>query len=396
MRAKLHPSDEWLRMADVVEITDLAELDHYRMAWNALLPATPRASFFHTFDWFAAQWRHAAGPDRRFRVLAIRSAGSIVGIVPLCVQTERYRLGRVRVLTYPLADWGMWYGPIGPNQAASMRLAMQHVRNAPRDWDLLELRWLDAAPCDRSGAVASLLAVGMPARMSRYQSTSVVEFKPSWDEYLAGRSSKWRHELRRQLRVVDELGDVEFVRHRPAGAVRGDADPRWDLFDDCQRVAAASWQGRSNSGNTISHGDVREFLRESHAAAARLGMLDVALLKVDGVPAAFAYNYFYDGHVVGLRIGYDKSVSDRGLGRALLAHVIRDSCRRGDKEIDMGPGDYDFKRRFRTRVETSARVVHYPPLAMRSLGVRLTRWLKTQPFVQDGGKQPAVGEPSVV
>ena len=43
-------------MADIVEINDLEELEQYRLAWNVLLPQTPRASFFHTFDWLQTYW----------------------------------------------------------------------------------------------------------------------------------------------------------------------------------------------------------------------------------------------------------------------------------------------------------------------------------------------------
>ncbi|MCA9234934.1 MAG: GNAT family N-acetyltransferase [Planctomycetales bacterium] len=375
-------------MADVVEINDLDALQHYRLAWNALLPGTPRASFFHTYDWLVTQWKHCAGPDRRYRILIVRAAGEVIGILPLCVQREPYHVARVRVLTYPMADWGAWYGPIGPNQAATMRVAARHLAETPRDWDLLELRWVDADPVDRTASAAALRAAGLPARLSPYEFTSVVGLSATWAEYLAGRDRRWRHEVRRQLRVVEGLGDVEFVRHRPASAACGDGQPRWDLFDECRQVAAASWQGRSTTGNTMTHDSVRDFLADCHESAARLGMVDMAVLRVNGRPAAFAYNYHYDGVVTGLRTGYDRTVSVRGLGRALVANVIRDSCDRGDRAIDLGVGDYDFKRRFRTHVEYNSRVTHYPPLALRSQGVRLTRWLKSQWGDETVGKKP--------
>ena len=52
------------------------------------------------------------------------SAGEALGILPLCVRTEMYRLNKVRVLTYPLDNWSTWYGPIGPNPASTMLAAM--------------------------------------------------------------------------------------------------------------------------------------------------------------------------------------------------------------------------------------------------------------------------------
>ena len=54
-------------------------------------------------------------------------------------------MGTVRVLTYPLHDWGSFYGPIGPDPGETLeRRAWSTWPAARRDWDVLELRWVDA------------------------------------------------------------------------------------------------------------------------------------------------------------------------------------------------------------------------------------------------------------
>ena len=79
-----------------------------------------------------------------------------------------------------------------------------------------------------------------------------------------------------------------------------------------------------------------------------LGMVDVNVLTVDGQPAAFLYGYHYRGNVIGLRTGFDAALRD-GIGSALMLKTIDDSCRRGDRIIDFGPGEREHKRRLRTR-----------------------------------------------
>ena len=160
------------------------------------------------------------------------------------------------------------------------------------------------------------------------------------------------------------------------GVAFGDDEPRWDLYEDCLNLSRRSWQSGSTTGNTLCHKHVREFLRECHAVAARLGMLDVAVLKLGGTPAAFQYNYHFDGKVYGLRMGYDRQFSSAGVGKILMSRLIEDSFQRGDQVLDMGIGDFDFKRRFRTGVEASYRFAWFPWTAWKSQGVRLSRWLK--------------------
>lgn len=363
-------------MADVLEINSLEELQSYRLLWNSLLPQTPKASFFHTFNWFETYWKHF-GQERRMRVLIVYGAGRPVGIVPLCVQRERYFVGPVRVLTYPLSDWGMWYGPIGPHPTACMLMAMRHLHDTPRDWDLLDLRWIPAARSLLRGTGQSLKMIGWEAEQREYQKTSNIELSGyDWDSYLAGRSKKWRHETRRQMRALDRKGQVSFERHRPQSAADGDGEPCWEMYEECLDVSRQSWQADSETGNTLCHEHVQPFLRDCHAEAARLGMLDMTLLRVDGQPVAFQYNYHYDKQVFGLRMGYDHAYSQLRPGNVLFNRSLQDSFQRQDRLIEMGIGESRYKQRMRTNVETSYRMTYYPWSAWRAQGVRLTSMLK--------------------
>ncbi len=385
-------------MVEVQEINDLDELAGYRLAWNSWLATTPRATFFNTFDWLENYWRHF-GQNQRLRVLLVRSAGTPIGILPLCVRTERHGFNSLRVLTYPLDSWGSWYGPLGSNSAATMLAAMQHIRHTNRDWDTIDLP--STAPPSRDGGRVgrSMRVVGLLSQQTAYETSSLVNFGGGWNDYLAGKSHKARHEMRRVLRRVFDghrvfdSHDVEYIRHRPAPAREGDGDPRWDLFAMCQQVALASWQATSTTGTTLTHERVRHFLRDAHAIAARNGMVDVNLLLIDGRPAAFAYNYHLHGRLTGLRVGYDASLVQSGqvppgLGTALMLRSIEDSCERGDVSLDLGRGESLFKRSLRTHAEASYRMIYAPLGSWRSQAARLSQWAKQRfgPANDDSGK----------
>lgn len=360
-------------MIEVQEIRDIHELAGYRMIWNSWLADTPRATFVNSFDWLENYWHHF-GAGQQLRALVVRSAGTPVGIVPLCVRTERHGLGTQRVLTYPLDNWGSWYGPIGSNPAVTMLAAMQHIRRVRRDWDVINLNSSTSPSRDAARVGRSMRIVGLISDERVDQSVSHVDFDGGWDGYLSSKSKKARHEMRRVLRRVFDDDNIEYIRHRPAPAREGDGDPRWDLYAMCQQVALASWQADSTTGTTLTHPGVHHFLRDAHALAAHAGMVDLNLLLVDGRPAAFAYNYHHDGRLSGVRVGYDASLDIDGLGTALLLRSIEDSCERGDVSLDLGPGEMEFKRRLRTRVEDTYRNTYAPLAAWRWQAGRLSRW----------------------
>jgi CelD/BcsL family acetyltransferase involved in cellulose biosynthesis len=364
-------------MADVLEVNSLRSLSGYRLAWDALLPDTPRPTFLLTYDWLENYWRHF-GSDKRLRVLVVRSGGDCIGIVPLCVQQRKHRLGAVRVLTYPLEDWGAFYGPIGRNQTACLSLAMRHVAETPRDWDQIDLPWVAVDSVDRGRTQRAMRQAGLAATCESYGTSSTIDMQAAgnWDDYLAGLPRKARHELRRTVRRVQEWGDVEFVRHRPAPRRDGDGVPRWDLYDACEQIAAASWQATSPNGNTLCHPEFASFYRDTYAAAVRLGMADLALLKLAGRPVAFWMGYQYDGHVIGLRMGYREDAPIGGAGTTLLARLIEHSFERGDSSLDLGPGGEKYKQRLRTHTETIYRLTHTPRTAWKPRLLHATQWLR--------------------
>ncbi len=337
-------------MAQVVEINDLAELSSYRLLWTKLCSETTGASFFHSLDWLETYWQFH-GARQRLRVLIVYAAESPIGILPLVVRRETTRLGTVRVLTYPLADWGSFYGPIGPNPTATLIAGLGHVRGTEADWDLIDLRWIDGPQaCDRTQRAMEIR--GFSASMAVWARSAQIELDGTWASYWAARKRTWRKNVRYAEKRLAGHGPLEFSRYRPRGSAWGDGDPNWPLYDECESLALRSWQGSSTTGTTLSHAAVQPFLRAAHAAAAHAGAADISLLSVGGVPAAFAYCYQTAGYVYGLRMGFDAGQTHDGAGTVLLARLIEDSFQRADRIVDLGSEYLDCKRHWQTRWPT--------------------------------------------
>jgi CelD/BcsL family acetyltransferase involved in cellulose biosynthesis len=361
-------------MFTVREIHDIGELDPYRTAWHALLSRTQGASFFQTLEWLELYWKHY-GDGKKLRVLLIMENDELQGILPLVVLRDKTRVGPVRFLTYPLSSWGSFYGPIGPRTEPILEAGLAHIRRTPKDWDVFELRFVDAEGVDGGATGRAMKAVGLKARRTVHGVASLIDLTGSWEDYLATRSATWRGNYRRWDQRLRQQGEVRFVRHRPRGEVQGDSDPRWDLYDACVAISEKSWQGSSPDGTTLCHAEVRPFLREVHGVAARLGALDMNLLLLKGTPLAFSYNYCWDRRLIGLRVGYDPGVStSSGVGSLLKAYIVRDSCKRGDQLYDLGPGSLDIKRFIRTHTATIFRYSHFDSLSPRLQLMQWKRW----------------------
>jgi CelD/BcsL family acetyltransferase involved in cellulose biosynthesis len=366
-------------MMHVQEINDPVRLANFRPLWNDLLTQTPAATFFQSYDWLEAYWRHF-GAGQRLRVLVVSDGERLLGILPLVVRSETSRVGRIRVLGYPLHDWGTFYGPIGPEPAATLLAGLEHVRQTRRDWDVLDLRWVDRDGSDQGRTEQAMQLAGFRPCCQAWDQAPHVEFTGTWQDYWSGRGKKFRHNVERCLRRLSEQGEVTLVRHRPPPASRGEGDPRWDLYNACTELAGRSWQGDARDGTTLSHAGVREFLRDVHAAAARSGSVDLNLLMLAGRPVAFIYDYHHDGRLYGLRKGFDPEFAALRPGLVLQYLVLEDCFRRGDRSFDLGVGYHDSKRQWQTSLATSYRFTHFPAAVVRAQLLRLNRWVRRKVY----------------
>lgn len=362
-------------MSQVEELQDWSAVVALRDDWNRLFAQSPSASFFQSFDWLETYWRFY-GSGQSLRVMVVREAGAVAGIVPLALIHEPSKLGAVRVLTYPMAYWGTYYGPIGPQPRATLAAALEHLSSGRRDWDLLDLRFAPPAAADYADTLVVMARAGFAPVPRVVDHTSLIDLPDSFDAYLKSRGPRWRTHYGRWLRRVRDRGDLRYERYVPQGAsdagnVVADADPRWDLYDACESIARRSWQGSSTSGTTITHDSVRPFLRAMHATACRCGAADVNLLYLDERPLAFLYAYRRGDTLIGLRTGYDAGLSKDGVGNILYMHVLEDSIARGDKLIDLGPGSVKAKEALRTRLEPIYRLPHANAFSWRGLAWRI-------------------------
>ena len=362
-------------MIQVREINQIEGLCELRPAWQALLDQTPGASFFHSLDWLECYWKHFAA-GQQFRVLVATESRQPIGIMPLVVRTESTRVGLLRMLTYPLQDWATFFGPIGPNPSATLVAGLRHVRQTPRNWDVLDLRWVDveaptwaapnvpwprpaSIPADKSGIGPRWLncprAGGPTGKVATPSSTRTsMAFSGAW----------WNRAGWNWCAIgPNRIAGAKLI---PAGI----STIRASL------LAQRSWQGESGDKTNLCHAPVSGFLREAHAAAAGLGAVDLNLLYFNDEPAAFMYNYRWQDAVYGLRRGFDPRFKHLRPGLVLQKMMLEDGHRRGDRCYDLGTGSHDSKQAWRTGLQTSYRFTFFPALVLRAQLLRWNRWLR--------------------
>lgn len=352
----------------VVELNDIDQLLSYRDDWTRVLAETPDACFYQTLEWLAVYWRHF-GQDQRLRTLLVYHADRIVGILPLVVRIAPTRGGAVRTIGHPMDGWGTQYGPLGPNPRAVWFAGLGHVLRTDRDWDVLELDWMSG---DRiADATSAFKDLRVWPQVFARNDISLVDLTRPWNDYWMSLDGKHRNNVRRAEKKLATFGSVEMLHHRYCEG--NAADPRWDLYDVCEKLSRQSWQGSSVTGTTLTHKQVRQFLRDVHEAATGMQAVAIHLLAIDGEPVAFSYNYVFQGSEFGLRIGYDPKFKSGNPGTVLIHRMLQDAFTGDRRQFDFGEGDSRYKHDWATAAVPSFCLCHYAKTSLRAQALRWKR-----------------------
>lgn len=361
-------------MITVAEFRTTQQLRELRMLWTELWLKTKNASFFQSYDWYAARWNQL-GNDESPAVFAVSIAGKPVGILPWSRCTAAAGFGRIRRLTDGSANWSAFNRPIGPNPTATLAAVMRHLKNNRRDWDVIDLRHIDGDGSDRGRTANAMRTVGLRHRAAAGDRTASVLMNVNWPEYWASRPRELHREYHLAEQRLAAFGEVRYARFRP---LPGADNPRWDLFSAFLRANRDGMFPDSGARRPALTKSQQAVLSKVHESAVQAGAVDLNLLYVNNRPTAAAYSFVSDGRVEGVQFGIATDATTDA-ATVLFGMMLRDSFERDDTFYRFPVGDESTTTGWANHFETSRRLTHYPALGVRGQLARLSDWLNESP-----------------
>ena len=315
-------------------VTDVVELERLAESWRELAHTCARPVALP--GWQLAWWRHVAPPDAALRAVIVRDdAERLVGVAPFFTEpTGRidYRLlqaGTAHRLA-PLA------APV--REAEVTRLVAETLAAARPHPDLVAFEGIDVS----SSWPAAVAAAWPGLRPWRYTASTlgapVISLAGTIDRWLAGRSSKFRHELRHDKRVVEHSGGRIFRAMTPAELERG-----------CESFAELhSRRMRDKGGRSGLPPAWFEALKEAAPSLSSRDELRLWLLELEGRIIAAQLFLAAGGEVQLVNGGWDASAAQYSPALVTIQAAIEDAFARGERRVDLGGGLEPFKLRFAT------------------------------------------------
>jgi len=381
-------------MITVAEINDIDRIDNFRLAWRSLLGKTKGVTFAHSPEWLEHYWDHF-GKGLKLRVLLITLGNKVIGIVPLVVKPVPTKMGTMRVLTNPLDGWGTFYGQIGSNPAATMVTAMRYLRNSKRDWDLIDIRYIDQEGHDHKRTSNAFRSVGFQGSQAVWQQLPMVNtLDTNWTSYLESRSKQTQQSIETAEQVITEAGQVAFYRSRLEDPSTPGWSPRWDIWSEFEQMNFTLGNQTTLAGGNDSQSRKLAFLKEIHAPAVRQGMARIDALFINHTLAVCAYGLQHAEGTDYLALGHRNDVPMEAV-TALIARMIQQSIHDGEHALNLALLSPQLAGEWKNQCKNSYRCSHFPVTVPRSQVLRINRWMQEPNLKNNASKMAVTRKPDL-
>lgn len=312
-----------------------ADLSRYQDEWDELAVASSRP--YCSPAWMLAWWRCVAPDGARLRAVAVSDeSGALVGLAPFWVGGRRSIVSHYRLLGAGVASPVEPLARPGAEREVAEVVASVLSRARPRPAVVA----LDGVSSESPWP--ALLCACWPGRRpprirrgeSRPTPTVDLSFE-SYEAWFAARRSHFRQQMRRYRRRIEEQGGRFLVPE-----TLDEAKPRLDAF---ARLHEARWSERG--GSAALNARIEKMLVEVARDLIGDGRFRLWCIDVDGRTVS-AHLFLSAGSRVSYWLGgFDRDWKTHSPAIQAVLAGIEDGFARGDRVIDMGPGDQEYKYR---------------------------------------------------
>jgi CelD/BcsL family acetyltransferase involved in cellulose biosynthesis len=263
--------------------------------------------------------------------------GRLVAVLPLIWMPELFWGVPVRMLRQCADEARFDLALIGDEAeaAAAIKAVWRRLRD-DISWDVIEL-----AKVPDSAAIWCLMAEaekdGFITGFQRSFRTPIVSLTGiqggGEDPWLAQTSERFRHELRRKTRRLQDQGRLRLERFECAAP---------EILERYYELERCTWKGEQGCAVLSDRRRLR-YYNEIARALERLGCLRIYFLTLDDRLIAGNINVSCRGKLFGLRCAFDPAFSRYSPGHILINWVLRDCAARHVSELHFMGQSFDYK-----------------------------------------------------
>ncbi len=308
-------------------IHDAARLAEIRREWLALLERLASDNPFVRPEWVLSWW-DTFGPEHRMATVAVWEDDTLIGLALLMTAPARHARLPATVLQFigtPLADRMDLL--IEPGRAAEVAACiLDAVQTARVKWDVLSLREVPGNSPTLPAVRAHADARGWNRDERPCACAPVLPLARPYAALHAGLSRNLKRQLTKAHTRLRQRGAPAFTRRL---LLPEDVGP---ALDTIVPIEQASWKGGAGVG-IFKNATQCAFYRAALHAMAAAGLVDLALLAVDGTVVSYQLSFRVRGRCLLYNKAFLPAWANASPGILLLDELVRDSVDRRDVHV---------------------------------------------------------------
>jgi len=312
-------------------LKDFRGLSRLGEAWETLCDELgDNISVFASFAWYETWWRHFS-TGASLNVIAMWETGRLVGVAPLMVRRTTIHSLPATVVSF-IENRQSLHNDFPVLPAVREQFLREMVRCLFREhssWDVIVFRNLPCNSVNLEVLTGILAETGRTWRQSRtWYDSPYLDPSGSWEEYLAGRSTRTRKGLRN---IQNNLARAGVVSVRNIKTREEFLSVREEVFT----VARQSWSEKA--GDSLASPANEAFTNDLALRMAEKGWLSIWTLELDGKMIAIEFHLRAFGKEHALRGHYLPDFAALSPGTYLETQILRHVFEEPAKV-----GTYDF------------------------------------------------------
>lgn len=316
----------------VETISDFESFLSLAPAWDHLVEQAGIDHPFLSHDWVRTWW-DCFGAGKDLHIFVVKAGGEAIAIAPFMLSRGRMYGCPVRLMEFISNVYTERFDFIltrRPQEAC--RAIWRHLLTQKGLWDVVRLCQLPAGSRTLEELPRLAIADGFLTGTWRSLDSPFIDLTGGWEAYLKRLSSNQRHNVRRWLNRLSQLGEVKLE-------VISSGEQLDAALSDGFRIEAADWKSQSGTA-ILCQPELKRFFTQLAGATSRNGALRLIFLTVGQIRIAFAYALCYRNKLFVLKAGYDPQYAPYSPYNLLCYLVFRDACERGLAEYEfLGASD---------------------------------------------------------
>jgi CelD/BcsL family acetyltransferase involved in cellulose biosynthesis len=316
----------------------LARLPALEDDWRGLFDASNTQPAM-SFEWTQALVRTTVTSSDRCWIVELRQGERLVGVVPLVLRAPRVFKSRHFVLR-PISELKNTHSDLlMADQSTELITAfLGALRALGCRWDSLRLSKLLEGHVLTRVLEAASLREGFTPRLRFRKASYYLELPSSFDEYFAGRSSKFRNYARRAEKKLRAAGQLQAMEITTAS----EFDAAYEMFLHVER---ASW--KEPHGTSLAAVPPQSSLyREWGTGLRSSGHLHLQLLTLNNEPIAHNLGCIHRGTYYYLKTGYAAKYRPLSPATFLRLRLIETLIARGIRTMDFCGTPYEWEQQW--------------------------------------------------